>query len=312
MGLRLRIVGDCGAYAGFGGSLALGPTYLMAHGPYVIPQLRYDAIAALTNTAPVGAFRGAGRPEAAALLERLLDVAADELGLAPEEIRRRNLIAADAFPYATSTGATYDVGDFDLPLDEALRIADVDGARARAAPAARGRGDPAPGDRHLDVRRGHRLRRLGVRLGGGPRRRQRHGDGGHLGARAGACDVVLDARRRPARHPPGADQLPAVRHRPGAQRRRDRWVTLAPARWQRGPRGRVGGPRPSGRAGRADARGRPGRRPSRRGRVRRRGRPRTRRRVAEPWRRTPRSRGSHWPPTSTSGWRARRSRSGPT
>ena len=130
VGLRVRVVGDCGAYAGFGGALALGPTYMMIQGPYDVPEIRYDAIAALTNTAPVGAFRGAGRPEAAALLERLIDLAADELDLAPEEIRRRNLIAPDAFPYVTRTGVTYDVADFDLPLREALRIADVDAARA--------------------------------------------------------------------------------------------------------------------------------------------------------------------------------------
>lgn len=130
LGLQLQVVGDCGAYAGFGGSLALGPTYMMSQGPYVVPEVRYAAIAALTNTAPMGAFRGAGRPEAAALLERLLDVAAVETGLAPEEIRRRNLIPPDAFPYRTVTGVTYDVGDYDLPLREALRVADVEGARA--------------------------------------------------------------------------------------------------------------------------------------------------------------------------------------
>jgi carbon-monoxide dehydrogenase large subunit len=128
-GLRIRVVADCGAYAGFGGEMALGPTYMMAQGPYEVPELRYDAIAALTNTSPVGVFRGAGRPEATALLERLVDLAADELGLAPEEVRRRNLIPPDAFPYTTRTGVTYDVADFDLPLREALRIADVDGAR---------------------------------------------------------------------------------------------------------------------------------------------------------------------------------------
>jgi carbon-monoxide dehydrogenase large subunit len=130
VGLRARVVGDCGAYAGFGGTFAVGPTYLMAQGPYDIPQLRYDGIAALTNTAPVGAFRGAGRPEAAAMLERLLDAAAAELGMPPEELRRRNLVANDGFPYQTHTGATYDVGDYDAPLREALRIADVEGARA--------------------------------------------------------------------------------------------------------------------------------------------------------------------------------------
>jgi len=132
-GLRLRVVGDCGAYAGFGGALAAGPTYTMAQGPYEIPKLAYSAIGALTNTAPVGAFRGAGRPEAAALLERLLDVAAAEVGLTPEEIRRRNLIPSGAFPYETRTGATYDSGDYELPLREALRVADVLTARQEQA-----------------------------------------------------------------------------------------------------------------------------------------------------------------------------------
>jgi len=129
-GLRIRVVADCGAYAGFNGVLALGLTSMMVQGPYEVPDLRFEAIAALTNTSPVGAFRGAGRPEATALLERLVDLAADELGLLPEEIRRRNLIPAGSFPYTTRTGVTYDVADFDLPLREALRIADVDGARA--------------------------------------------------------------------------------------------------------------------------------------------------------------------------------------
>jgi len=133
LGMRLRIVGDCGAYGGFGGTFPLGGTYLMAQGVYEIPRITYAGIAALTNTAPVGAFRGAGRPEAAALIERLIDLAADELGLLPEELRRRNLVPKDAFPYDTVTGASYDVGDFDLPLREALRIADVDAVRAEQA-----------------------------------------------------------------------------------------------------------------------------------------------------------------------------------
>jgi carbon-monoxide dehydrogenase large subunit len=130
VGLRLRMIGDCGAYAGFGGSFPTGSTYIMATGVYEVPELRYDGIGVLTNTAPMGAFRGAGRPEAAACIERLMDVAADELGIAPEELRRRNFIAPDAFPYQTKTGMTYDNGDYDLPLREALRIADVEGARS--------------------------------------------------------------------------------------------------------------------------------------------------------------------------------------
>jgi carbon-monoxide dehydrogenase large subunit len=129
-GLRLRLIGECGAYAGFGGALAVGPTYIMAPGPYVVPRLRFEGMGVMTNTAPVGAFRGAGRPEAAAAIDRVLDIAALELGIAPEEIRRRNLVPKDAFPFRTPTGQTYDNGDYELALQEALRIADVDAARA--------------------------------------------------------------------------------------------------------------------------------------------------------------------------------------
>jgi carbon-monoxide dehydrogenase large subunit len=128
-GLRARNVGDCGAYAGFGGTLAIGPGHIMAQGCYEIPAIDYSALAVLTNAAPNGAFRGAGRPEAAALLERMLDLAAYELDLAPEEIRRRNLIGKDEFPYKTRTGMTYDAGDYEAALTEALRIADVDALR---------------------------------------------------------------------------------------------------------------------------------------------------------------------------------------
>lgn len=132
-GLRARNVGDCGAYAGFGGTLVTGGGHIMSQGPYEIPKIDYAAIAAMTNTTPNGAFRGAGRPEAAAMLERLMDLAAFELGLTPEEIRRRNLIPSDAFPYRTRTGQTYDVGDYQLALTEALRIADIDALRAEQA-----------------------------------------------------------------------------------------------------------------------------------------------------------------------------------
>ena len=130
VGLRARNIGDCGAYAGFGGALVVGPTHIMAQGPYEIPAIDYAGIAVMTNTAPMGAFRGAGRPEGTAMLERLLDLAALELGLTPEEVRRRNLIGPDAFPYETRTGLRYDSGDYELALAEALRVADVDDLRA--------------------------------------------------------------------------------------------------------------------------------------------------------------------------------------
>lgn len=133
VGLRCRVIGDTGAYAGFGGGLALGPTRTMVQGVYDVPKVSYAGIAVLTNTTPMGAFRGAGRPEAAAMLERLMDLAAAELDLDPAELRRRNFLQPEQFPYTTLTGASYDTGDYDLPLREALRIVGHDDLRTEQA-----------------------------------------------------------------------------------------------------------------------------------------------------------------------------------
>ena len=112
----------------------------MAQGVYRIPKISYECAVALTNTTPMGAFRGAGRPEAAAMLERIIDMAADELGIDPVEIRRRNFLQPDEFPYTTrhahrrTTAATTT-----RALTEALRVAGYDELRARAGRAARAR-----------------------------------------------------------------------------------------------------------------------------------------------------------------------------
>ncbi len=129
VGLRCRVVGDAGAYGGFGGWL-VNLTSMMAQGVYRIPKISFHGAIAVTNTTPMGAYRGAGRPEAAALLERIVDMAADELGVDPVELRRRNLIEPHEFPYTTVVGTTYDNGDYDAPLREALRIARYDELRA--------------------------------------------------------------------------------------------------------------------------------------------------------------------------------------
>jgi aerobic carbon-monoxide dehydrogenase large subunit len=105
----------------------------MASGPYRIPRIDFHAVCAVTNTTPVGAYRGAGRPEAAWLLERALDILAGELGIDPAEIRRRNFIPAHAFPYRTPTGATYDSGDFQAALDCALQAAEYQALRREQA-----------------------------------------------------------------------------------------------------------------------------------------------------------------------------------
>ena len=125
-GMACRVVGDAGAYGGFGGGLAMGPTRNMSQGVYKIPAIRYDVAVALTNTTPVGAFRGAGRPEAAAFLERIMDMAADELGIDPVELRRRNFLTPDQFPYTTVTGMNYDVGDYDKALTALVEAADYE------------------------------------------------------------------------------------------------------------------------------------------------------------------------------------------
>jgi carbon-monoxide dehydrogenase large subunit len=132
-GMHCRVLGDGGAYAGFGGALAMGPTRAMAQGVYRIPRIRYDAAVVVTNTTPMGAFRGAGRPEAAEFLERMMDLAAVELSIDPVELRRRNLLPAFTEPLQTAMGTTYDTGDYRMALDEAVRLAGYDDLRAEQA-----------------------------------------------------------------------------------------------------------------------------------------------------------------------------------
>jgi carbon-monoxide dehydrogenase large subunit len=131
-GMRVRLVGDAGAYPNVGAMLPAG-TKRMSNGTYRFPQIRFDVAVAVTTTTPMGAYRGAGRPEAAALLERLVDQAAIELDIDPIEIRRRNFIAADAFPFTTLTGVTYDSGDYLAPLEAAAELIGYDDLRAEQA-----------------------------------------------------------------------------------------------------------------------------------------------------------------------------------
>ncbi len=126
---RLRILADAGAYPGVGAILPHF-TSLMASGVYRIPRIEFDAAAVVTNTTPTGAFRGAGRPEATQAIERAIDLFAAELGLDQAEVRRRNLIPPDAFPYTTASGATYDCGEYERALDLALEAAGYDELRA--------------------------------------------------------------------------------------------------------------------------------------------------------------------------------------
>ena len=132
VGIRARLIGDAGGYPMIG-ALIVGASLRMLAGPYAIARVDGHAVAAVTNTTPVGAYRGAGRPEACAMIERIIDIAARELGLDPVELRRRNLPPVDAFPLKVATGYTYDSGDYHAALDTALALLDYDALRAQQA-----------------------------------------------------------------------------------------------------------------------------------------------------------------------------------
>jgi carbon-monoxide dehydrogenase large subunit len=119
---RIDIIQDAGAYPRAGGFLP-GLTCLMAQGVYDIPEVQAGYRVAVTNATPSHAYRGAGRPEAAAAIERAVDLFAAEIGMDPAEVRRRNFIAPDKFPFQTKTGATYDSGQYAEALDKVLAAA---------------------------------------------------------------------------------------------------------------------------------------------------------------------------------------------
>ncbi|RTR21573.1 xanthine dehydrogenase family protein molybdopterin-binding subunit [Azospirillum griseum] len=141
LALRVSTLANLGAYLStFAPSI---PTYLYATllaGQYKTPAIYAEVKAVFTNTAPVDAYRGAGRPEACYLIERLVDIAAGVAGLDRAEIRRRNFVPASAMPYQTPVALQYDSGDFAKNLDIALPLVDYDGFAARkAASKAKGK-----------------------------------------------------------------------------------------------------------------------------------------------------------------------------
>ncbi|MTI19222.1 xanthine dehydrogenase family protein molybdopterin-binding subunit [Rhodobacteraceae bacterium RKSG542] len=130
-GLKIKVLADMGAYLHQFGPAIPEVGISMSTGLYDVPALWVEAHGVYTNTVPVDAYRGAGRPEAAYLIERLMDKAAHEMGEDPAAFRHRNFIANDALPYKTPTGRTYDTGDFSAHLDKALAVADRDGFAER-------------------------------------------------------------------------------------------------------------------------------------------------------------------------------------
>ena len=136
LALRVQTTANMGAYLSTFASCI--PTILYATllaGQYTTPAIFCEVTASFTNTAPVDAYRGAGRPEATFVVERIVHQAAVDTGIAQDEIRRRNFIRT--FPYATPVALTYDIGDYDATLDDAMKVADVAGFPARKAAAAK-------------------------------------------------------------------------------------------------------------------------------------------------------------------------------
>src|SRR5271169_2940757 len=141
LGLKVSTIANMGAYLStFAPSI---PTYLygtLLAGTYTTPAIYVETKAVFTHTVPVDAYRGAGRPEATFLLERIVDLAADEIGMDPVELRGRNFIPKDAYPYQTPVALQYDSGDYRATLELALKAADYQGFEARRREAmARGK-----------------------------------------------------------------------------------------------------------------------------------------------------------------------------
>lgn len=136
LGLRVLSLANLGAYLANKGSLSPVTNIGAVAGVYLTPAIHVQVRGMFTNTAPTDVYRGAGRPEAVYVIERVVDAAARELGLSPVDLRRRNLIPPEALPYRTPLGLRYDSGNFGATLDEALRQIDYDAFLERRRVAA--------------------------------------------------------------------------------------------------------------------------------------------------------------------------------
>lgn len=137
LGLRVGLTANIGAYCHQYGPFIPWMGATMSTGVYHIPALGVTVTGVYTNTVPVDAYRGAGRPEAAFMIEKLADACARDLGLPVDEIRRRNFIRPEQFPYTTPTGRMYDVGEFAGHMEAAMQRADWQGFEQRRAESAR-------------------------------------------------------------------------------------------------------------------------------------------------------------------------------
>ncbi len=202
LALRVRTAVGIGAYAStFSAVIATNNTKNCLSSVYVIPAIHIGVKMIFTNAMPLGPYRGAGRPEAIYLIERLIEVASRTTGIDRVTLRRRNLIPPTAMPYQAPNSPVYDSGEFEAVLDKALALADWNGLRGAArgvrprGQAARDRAVLLPRGRGRQPAAGHRGSALrGGRQGRAPARR--------AGDRAGASHDLPAGRRAAARHRP--------------------------------------------------------------------------------------------------------------
>ena len=212
---RVRSIGGTGAYLTGTGAiipLVLGP--FVQTGVYDLPLVHYDIKAVMTHTAPVGAYRGAGRPEGVFIVERLMDAAARQIGMDPRAIRKVNYVKPAQMPYTNAVGQVYDCGAFAHMLERASKLADWDGFAARKKAAKKkgllyGRGLTS----YIEWTGGTAHQRKGqpARHRGGPH----HPAFRHPGDGAGIADHLFADGGGIARHRHRQDRCGAGRHRSG-------------------------------------------------------------------------------------------------
>ncbi len=254
LGLRVRTLANVGAYVSSDRNLlATFSNVVTLVGVYEFPAAHVEVTSVLTNTNSTAPYRGAGRPEATYVIERLIDDAARELGLDPIELRRKNLIPASAMPYKNPLGVTYDSGDFPKNMEDALKLADVAGF---AAPA-RGVVAPREAARHRDREPDRAGGRAAARVRGDPLRPERDGHRlhGQQEPGAGTRDDVQADPARAARHRPARGAVHRRRHRPRGLRHGNDGLALHRDRRHRALDGRRQGDRQGPEDRRAASRG---------------------------------------------------------
>ena len=259
LGLKMRLIADIGAYNMLLTAAIPTLTMLMANGTYDIPAIRTTLTEVFTNKTPTDAYRGAGRPEATYFVERAMDMLARELNMDPAELRRRNFIKSNQFPYQTQMGAVYDSGDYDKALDAALKAANWEALKAERDRRARKAGSSASGSRCMSKSAASVPRRRcrpadGTRPGHDRARRPHHRDDRRITARPGQRDDVRADAGRSVQRAARARHDPAWRHRHREAGHRHVRQPLAGGRGHRAASGRRQGEEEDGAVRRGDAR----------------------------------------------------------